>query len=729
MAKKYTYIIGLKADTSKFEKSAGNLKGLLKTAGAAAAGLFAADKIKDAALEAYNYAKEIDNIRTSVAKLTGLSGGVLNSVTGEIKAIADVYKKDYEEVLLTGNALAKQFGKTNSEALALIRKGFVAGADASGELLEQIKEYSAQFKAAGYDASEMIAIMSQSEKMGIFSDKGSDTIKEATLRLREMTAATRAAIEGIGLSSREIEEGLADGSLKVSDAIKLISARLDELPSTSAKVGTAIADIFGAAGEDAGLDFIRTLKDVDTNLDNLTKNASEQAKANERLIAAQTELNATAAAIFGGMNAAAGNAKAAILEFINDSVKAGVDLVNWFIDLYNESVVFRTAVEYVGMTFDNLWLTVKTVFNHIWNVIKTTGNALADLFKLDFASLKETLKKGFEDTIQLGKDYANGVAENFLEAVENTVKREKIEYVSLDNARESGIEAGEVIAEAITGQLTKKPAELKELDISKLKYSGEADLPDISENLFDPNTALGNKNRLSAMLAEINSEFSKASEYAKLYGDELTLYTDKQNILADSIKTLIDEGYSAEGEAIQHLIEMQKELEESQGRNIERMKLMQSFSEDLRDSLMATAENGADSFAEMGANILNTVRSVISGYIAKGVAAAVSAAMASAPFPLNILAAPTAAAMASTAFNSLIPAFADGGLVYGPTVGLMGEYPGAKSNPEVIAPLDKLRGMIQSNSINVPSVVYIKAKRGELEGALQFNKTRENRGR
>ena len=39
-------------------------------------------------------------------------------------------------------------------------------------------------------------------------------------------------------------------------------------------------------------------------------------------------------------------------------------------------------------------------------------------------------------------------------------------------------------------------------------------------------------------------------------------------------------------------------------------------------------------------------------------------------------------------------AFADGGIVSGPTLGLVGEYSGARSNPEVIAPLDKLKGMI-----------------------------------
>jgi hypothetical protein len=41
--------------------------------------------------------------------------------------------------------------------------------------------------------------------------------------------------------------------------------------------------------------------------------------------------------------------------------------------------------------------------------------------------------------------------------------------------------------------------------------------------------------------------------------------------------------------------------------------------------------------------------------------------------------------------------FASGGIVSGPTMGLIGEYPGAKSNPEVVAPLDKLKDMLGDN--------------------------------
>ena len=41
--------------------------------------------------------------------------------------------------------------------------------------------------------------------------------------------------------------------------------------------------------------------------------------------------------------------------------------------------------------------------------------------------------------------------------------------------------------------------------------------------------------------------------------------------------------------------------------------------------------------------------------------------------------------------------FANGGIISGPTLGLMGEYPGASRNPEVVAPLDKLKSLIGSS--------------------------------
>ena len=74
-----------------------------------------------------------------------------------------------------------------------------------------------------------------------------------------------------------------------------------------------------------------------------------------------------------------------------------------------------------------------------------------------------------------------------------------------------------------------------------------------------------------------------------------------------------------------------------------------------------------------------------------------------------------------------LKAFADGGIVYGPTLGLMGEYPGARSNPEVIAPLNKLKDMITP----VNEGGYIASTRisgRDLALVIEKNQTAYNRG-
>lgn len=82
-------------------------------------------------------------------------------------------------------------------------------------------------------------------------------------------------------------------------------------------------------------------------------------------------------------------------------------------------------------------------------------------------------------------------------------------------------------------------------------------------------------------------------------------------------------------------------------------------------------------------------------------AAKSTAAYASIPFVGVGLAAGQIAAMQSliTAVSN-VPQFANGGIVSGRTLAEVGEYPGASSNPEVIAPLSKLKDMIGGGSVS-----------------------------
>lgn len=114
----------------------------------------------------------------------------------------------------------------------------------------------------------------------------------------------------------------------------------------------------------------------------------------------------------------------------------------------------------------------------------------------------------------------------------------------------------------------------------------------------------------------------------------------------------------------------------------------------------AIAENSAESAseAELAATRIasNTAVSATNAVLSTSntAAAATAAANSVASIPFAGPALAIAAAEAVYAALSAIPKFAGGALVYGPTLGLMGEYAGASSNPEVIAPLNKLRGIL-----------------------------------
>ena len=75
-----------------------------------------------------------------------------------------------------------------------------------------------------------------------------------------------------------------------------------------------------------------------------------------------------------------------------------------------------------------------------------------------------------------------------------------------------------------------------------------------------------------------------------------------------------------------------------------------------------------------------------------------------------------------------LPKFADGGIAYGPTLGIFGEYAGAKSNPEVVAPLDKLKSLIGDSGSVAGMRMETRVRGRDLVMAIA-NETRINRKR
>ena len=102
------------------------------------------------------------------------------------------------------------------------------------------------------------------------------------------------------------------------------------------------------------------------------------------------------------------------------------------------------------------------------------------------------------------------------------------------------------------------------------------------------------------------------------------------------------------------------------------------------------------------------------------------AAHASIPFAGAGIAAGFIAMMEGLVASVAVTPFANGGLVYGPTLALMGEYGGASSNPEVIAPLDKLKSLIGDAGGGFNGRLEARLKGRDIVIALA-NETRINR--
>lgn len=112
---------------------------------------------------------------------------------------------------------------------------------------------------------------------------------------------------------------------------------------------------------------------------------------------------------------------------------------------------------------------------------------------------------------------------------------------------------------------------------------------------------------------------------------------------------------------------------------------------------MGEAENGLEQFGQaMAEAVVKIIAMGLSQSVSNSVVIGTETAKGFGPMAAFVLPGLIAAAMGAVmSAHSQVPKFADGGIVYGPTLGLMGEYAGATRNPEVIAPLDKLKNLIK----------------------------------
>jgi hypothetical protein len=95
-----------------------------------------------------------------------------------------------------------------------------------------------------------------------------------------------------------------------------------------------------------------------------------------------------------------------------------VALANYFVDLYNESVAFRIAIEYVALQFKTMFTVVKFVFKNIYTIITGVVRQIVNQFKAMGDVFKGALTLDPKAIIKGVKDFGVATKENLAKVID-----------------------------------------------------------------------------------------------------------------------------------------------------------------------------------------------------------------------------------------------------------------------------------------------------------------------
>ena len=381
-------------------------------------------------------------------------------------------------------------------------------------------------------------------------------------------------------------------------------------------------------------------------------------------------------------------------------------LVAGLIALYNRSESFRKVV-------DELWDGLKRVASVVYNSVITAFERCLNTVQTLWKTFKQLVGLGGEVEEEGGKAAAAG--EEMASANEGTAK-------STDELNNELKEEGKSLAtiagleERLNGlrQKQKESSLQNAIAVQKEIDAYERRLVALKKQI-----ALGSH----GMERLGDNNYKEALDLPELKG------VDAPPSLDIPIKFEVSENKIKE-----NLMKMRQQFSDS-------IKEMVVFSEEQINGLVTSAFAGlgeaiaSGSPLEMLKRMLITVMDMLQQFgtalIAAGAASEALKAVAwsgvGAIVAGGALVAATAAAKAAL---SKATAFAEGGIVSGPTLALVGEYGGASNNPEVIAPLDKLRSLIDTDRADGGvGEVRFEIRGDVLEGILKKVNNRRRRTR
>ena len=218
-----------------------------------------------------NYGDDINDVAQSMALVKQYTGELdpskLESMTENGIAMRDVFDMDLSETIRGVDGLVENMGVTSEEAFDLMARGAQNGLNKSGELADNIAEYSQLWGQAGFSAQEMFGILQNGLDSGAYNlDNVNDFVKEfgnslADGRIEENLQSFSGETQSLFYQWKQGKATTKDVFYSVINDISTATNKQEML--------TLASNTWSALGEDNAMKVITSLNETNTDYDNV----------------------------------------------------------------------------------------------------------------------------------------------------------------------------------------------------------------------------------------------------------------------------------------------------------------------------------------------------------------------------------------------------------------------------------------------------------------------------
>jgi hypothetical protein len=696
-------------------------------------------------------AKELEDASNSF-KQYGTAVDFASKATNNMaRAVAKVSGTAIDDVTKTVNALAKAYGVTLNEAMEKYNDLVFDGIKNTGDINQQLQEYSGLLADAGISMEQFLGLVRGGISAGVFDDKAVDVMKEVVISLSEMNDKTVEAI-----SSLSTAEGIFS-AIDLGDyheAFKLIAKGLSdiELPATTAY--TVVQGLGKSLGEDIGVKtFIQILnsdlEDVNDNLEFTIEQyeyLTEVLKTGQELGFFSKEAK-SARKFRTGLRDSVDDVIALIKQWdlLLDSQKESAEGQ----ELYNKIAKQHTAIMSVRNRNTELFnelihegsrnfLAQSEVINKIegqqLGIRIAEGNAAKEKRRADEADRKrqnERLEN--EKKINSEKEEAARIAKEEKKILDGKLKADKIistlgeDSLYAQRERKAALEKERDYLSDRLLSLTAGTAEYgltqdlliknnKELDLTvskikaitdSMKKANTESVVEYPEGSYGALTQELHKARKELALMVPESEEAIA-QFEKIEDLEIEIGI-KTEEPAKKLNDVLQDWLADYGTFVQGI--------ESSIRSV--LDSVESRMLNAKKRDLKAAGDNAKKREEIERKYFYKQKKMRIAEANMNIAASILQAFASSAPPYSYILAGIAGAAGAVQLATIqSEQFANGGIVYGETLATVGEYAGARNNPEVIAPLNKLKNILREDGMGVTGDVRFEIEYDKLVGVL-----------